>query len=314
MSKYREIDLTNQKRYSLSERESKVNRKQMYRRGATHSLTGFIDSLPEVLQAKGFKELIGHCYSAYQNGKPIIVALGGHIIKCGLSPLILEMMEKRVISCLAGNGAVAIHDFELTLAGKTSEDVGKSLEEGTFGMAEETGHHINQAVVKAAEERLGFGEGLGRYIEDLSPPYKSLSLLSSAYLHDIPFTLHVAIGTDIVHQHSDADGSAIGACSLRDFRIFCNMVKGLQGGGVFINLGSAVIMPEVFLKAVTVVRNLGFPLNSFYTAVFDMNLHYRPHVNIVERPTAQGGRGYYFIGHHEIMVPLFFAALKERIG
>jgi hypothetical protein len=313
MSKYQEINLQGQKKYSLSERESKVDRKSFFQPGESSGLNSFISRLPDILQAKGFKELLDHCTKAFQRGKPIITALGGHIVKCGLSPLLIEMIEAKIISCLAGNGSVAIHDFELALAGKTSEDVDKALIDGTFGMAKETGEYFNRAIIKAAEERLGFGEGLGNYLKGITPPYSSLSLLAKAYEADVPFTIHVALGTDIVHQHKEADGAAIGECSLRDFRILCEQVRDLNDGGVFLNLGSAVIMPEVFLKAVTVVRNLGYPLDNFYTAVFDMNLHYRPRVNVVQRPTQNGGQGYYFVGHHEIMLPLFFSALQERI-
>ena len=314
MSKYREIDLRNQKKYSLANRESKVAKDLFYKQGRTDSMSSFVESLPDILQAKGLKELLGHCTNAYKNGKPIIVALGGHVIKCGLSPLLIEMLEMKAIQCLAGNGSVAIHDFELALQGQTSEDVSSALEDGSFGMAKETGEYINRAITKAADEQLGYGEGLGKYLEEIKPAYADLSLLRAAYRHTIPFTVHVGIGTDIIHQHAEADGSAIGECSLRDFRIFCEQVKGLNEGGVFLNLGSAVIMPEVFLKAITVVRNLGHPLQNFYTAVFDMNLHYRPQVNVVKRPTEQSGKGYYFVGHHEIMLPLFFRALQERIG
>ncbi len=314
MSKYQEIDLKDQKKYSLFTRESKVDKNLFYRRGEASGLSAFVSRLPDILQAKGFKELLDHCCNARERGKPIIVALGGHIIKCGLTPLLIEMMEYKIISCLAGNGSAAIHDFELALAGKTSEDVDKALQDGSFGMAEETGEFFNGAIVKAAGQKSGFGEGLGGYLKTLSPPCKDLSLLYSAYDLNIPFTVHVALGTDIVHQHKEADGASIGDCSLRDFRILCHQVRELNDGGVFLNLGSAVIMPEVFLKAVTVVRNLGYPLKDFYTAVFDMNVHYRPKTNVVDRPTEKSGRGYYFVGHHEIMLPLFFNLLKERIG
>lgn len=313
MSKYKEIDLHGQKTFSLAGRESKVKKDMFYRPDKFGSLNDFINGLPDILQAKEFKELLEQTAKAYFSRKPVIVALGGHVIKCGLSPLLIEMLEMGIISCIAGNGSVAIHDFELALNGQTSEEVSTALENGSFGMAKETGEQINGAIIKAAAEKTGYGEVLGKLLNETMPPFKDLSLLAAAYRKDIPFTVHVALGTDIVHQHAGADGAAIGQCSLRDFRIFCDQVKDLNEGGVFLNLGSAVIMPEVFLKAVTVVRNLGHPLKNFYTAVFDMNQHYRPRVNVVERPTQSNGKGYYFIGHHEIMLPLFFAALKERI-
>ncbi len=316
MSKYEQIDLDNQKRYSLSERPSKLNSRQL---GSAKDFSGeipllaFVENLPDILKAKDFKKLLDHTYNAYKRGKPVIVALGGHIIKTGLSPLLIKMAKIGVIKCFAGNGSIVVHDYELALNGQTSEDVGKALADGSFGMAKETGDGVNKAVKYAYDNGLGYGEGIGKALHEMDTEYTELSLFRAAYSMDVPVTVHVAIGTDIVHQHNSASGQAIGECSLRDFRIFCNQIKDLHDGGVFINLGSAVIMPEVFLKAVTVVRNLGHPLHSFYTAVFDMNHHYRPQVNIVSRPIQGKGAGYYFIGHHEIMVPLFFYALWERI-
>ncbi len=319
MGKYREINIDKQKKYSLLSRESKVNEsavlsmQKVKEYQCKDGINGFINNLPDILKAQDMKELLNHCYNAYKNNKPIIVALGGHIIKCGLSPLLIEMMQLGAIKCFAGNGSVSIHDFELAISGNTSEDVGKAIEDGSFGMAKETGEEINQAIIQGSLDKLGYGEAIGKYISDKKSEHKSLSLLGNAYEKDIPVTIHIAVGTDIVHQHNNADGAAIGDCSLRDFRIFCEQVRGLHNGGVFINLGSAVIMPEVFLKAVTVVRNQGHDLYGFYTAVFDMNFHYRPNLNVVNRPTQREGKGYYFVGHHEIMVPLFFLALRERI-
>lgn len=316
MSKYEEIDLDNQKRYSLAERASKLNSRQLGRVKDFETelpVSGLIEALPDILKAQDVKSLLDHTFNAYKNGKPVIVALGGHIIKTGLSPLLIKMAELGVIKCFAGNGSIAVHDYELALSGSTSEDVGKALSDGSFGMAKETGDGINNAVKYAYDNGLGYGEGVGKALSEMDTEYTGLSLFRAAYLLDIPVTVHTAVGTDIVHQHRSASGAAIGECSLRDFRIFCNRIKELHDGGVFLNLGSAVIMPEVFLKAITVVRNLGYPLHSFYTAVFDMIHHYRPQVNVVSRPVQSGGKGFYFIGHHEIMVPLFFYALWERI-
>jgi len=319
MSKYKEIELKNQVKYSITSRESKVNQnsfvkvKEPQRGQNMFGLNGFVNLLPDILKAQDFKELLDHTYNAYQNGKPIIVSLGGHIIKCGLAPLLIKMAELGVIKCFAGNGSISIHDYEIAINGNTSEDVGKAIDDGSFGMAKETGEGINEAIKRASKEGLGYGEGIGKALCSMNAKYKHLSLLASAYEMDIPVTIHVAVGTDIVHQHHNADGSAIGDCSLRDFRIFCQQIRELNDGGVFLNLGSAVVMPEVFLKAVTVVRNLKIPLDGFYTAVFDMIHHYRPQVNIVSRPTQRSGKGYYFIGHHEIMIPLFFQCLWERI-
>jgi hypothetical protein len=258
-------------------------------------------------------ELLNRCVTAYRNGKPIIVALGGHVVKCGLSPFIIDLIELGVIKALAANGSVTIHDFEIAMFGETSEDVATALEDGSFGMVRETCDGINTIIKKGAENKLGYGEAIGKYLLKGEAPHNRFSLLANAYKNKIPFTIHVALGTDINHQHETANGAAIGDCSLRDFRIFCRNLTELDEAGVFLNFGSAVVMPEVFLKAVTVVRNLGFPLNNFYTAVFDMNVHYRPRTNIVHRPTLSGGKGYYFVGHHELMIPLFLLSLKERI-
>jgi hypothetical protein len=259
------------------------------------------------------KELVDRCVRAFQKGKPIVIALGGHVVKCGLSPYLIDLMEIGLITTMASNGSVVIHDFEIAKFGKTSEDVATALEDGSFGFARETGDGINNIITDAYHNKLGFGEAIGKHLSETETPNKSMSLLAKAYEKQIPFTVHVALGTDIVHQHETANGAAIGDCSMRDFRIFCNSIININEGGVFLSFGSAVVMPEVFLKAVTVVRNLGYPLRNFYTAVFDMNLHYRPKTNIVERPTKSGGKGYYFVGHHEIVIPLFYHALKDKL-
>ncbi|MCF7859477.1 MAG: hypothetical protein K9N07_09195 [Candidatus Cloacimonetes bacterium] len=311
MSKYQEINLKNLKKTSIRSRKSLVHTSNFTKPDLTN-FREFSQTLPNLLRAKDFNELIDRCYSAYQNDKPIIIALGGHVIKCGLSPILIEMMESGLITGLASNGSVVIHDYEIAKFGETSEDVAASLETGEFGMVEETCDGINH-IISAAYKNLGFGEAIGKDLIESKAEYNHISLFANAYKLDIPFTVHVALGTDIVHQHETADGAAIGDCSLRDFRILCNSLIQLNEGGVFLNFGSAVIMPEVFLKAVTVVRNLGYPLNNFFTAVFDMNYHYRPQINIVHRPTLSGGKGYYFIGHHEIMIPLFFQTLKARL-
>ncbi len=311
MSKYKEIDLTNLKKTSIKSRSNLVQIEN-FSNPKIDNFEDFTKSLPNILKAKDFNELLDKCVQAYKNNKPVIVALGGHVIKCGLAPFIIEMMELGLISGLASNGSVVIHDYEIARFGATSEDVATALETGEFGMAAETCDGINN-IISSANKSLGYGEAIGKNLLEIDAENNHLSLFANAYKLNIPFTVHVAMGTDIVHQHDTADGAAIGDCSLRDFRIFCNNLCKLNDGGVFLNFGSAVIMPEVFLKAVTVVRNLGFPLNNFYTAVFDMNMHYRPNMNIVHRPTLSGGKGYYFIGHHEIMIPLFFQSLKERL-
>jgi len=303
MSRYKETDLFQITINSVKDRPSLVQTGQFAKLGAD-----LLDSLPDILKAADLKEFIGRCRVAIQRKKPIIVALGGHVIKCGLAPLLIELMKAGAVSCFAVNGSVTIHDYELACFGKTSEDVAAALSDGSFGMVFETTHGINSVITAGSEAGLGYGEALGQHLL-ANAPHKELSLLAMAYEYEIPVTAHIALGTDIVHQTPCADGKAIGDCSLRDFRILCERVKDLNDGGVFINLGSAVVLPEVFLKALTVARNVYGPVQDFTTAVFDMNLHYRAMENVVKRPVLNGGKGYYFIGHHEIMVPLLVREL-----
>lgn len=303
MSRYKETDLFQITINSVKDRPSLVQTGQFAKLGAD-----LLDSLPDILKAADLKVFIGRCRVAIQRKKPIIVALGGHVIKCGLAPLLIELMKAGAVSCFAVNGSVTIHDYELACFGKTSEDVAAALSDGSFGMVFETTHGINSVITAGSEAGLGYGEALGQHLL-ANAPHKELSLLAMAYEHEIPVTAHIALGTDIVHQTPCADGKAIGDCSLRDFRILCERVKDLNDGGVFINLGSAVVLPEVFLKALTVARNVYGPVQDFTTAVFDMNLHYRAMENVVKRPVLNGGKGYYFIGHHEIMVPLLVREL-----
>ncbi len=312
MSRYREIDLSNLRRTAVQRQERKVDRAS-FASNAQVSLADFWSAVPDVLKARDMKELIDLCVKAVGEGKPLIIGLGGHVIKCGLAPLLIGLMHKGAIKALAMNGSVIIHDYEIACFGCTSEDVDKALENGSFGMAGDTAHGLNSIIVNARQERLGLGEAVGQALSEKAPN-KDLSLLANAWDCSVPCTVHVALGTDIIHQHPCADGAAIGETSLRDFRIFCQEVIALNEGGVFLNLGSSVIIPEVFLKAVSTVRNLGHPLRDFTTAVFDMNLHYRPRVNVTERPVSLGGKGFYFIGHHEIMLPLFFLSLQERLS
>jgi len=311
MSKYKEISLDKIKTYSVKDRPSKVHLSNFVRFNKEIKVHKFIESLPDILKGKDFKELIDLCEHALENRKPLIAMMGGHVVKCGLIPLFNKAIEQGIITAIAVNGSVCIHDFEIAYFGKTSEDVDTALRDGSFGMGEETGRVINQVVRDGYKAGLGYGEALGKYIADEKPQYWEHSLLACAYLHNVPVTVHIAIGTDIIHQHKYADGESLGGASYRDFKIFTEQIKKLHNGGVIINFGSAVILPEVFLKAVTIVRNLGFPLSGFYTAVFDMNMQYRALTNVVERPTQPDGKGYYFVGHHEIMIPLFFQALLE---
>ncbi len=312
MSQFPQIDLSQVKTYPVQQRHSKVHREEIaqpFRRGDFFET--FYHSLPNILAAKDLRELVQHVLNAREIGKPIIVMMGAHVIKVGLSPVLIDLMRKGFITCLAMNGAGVVHDSELALLGQTSEEVAEGLADGTFGMARETGEFINHAVVNGRARALGFGEAMGEAISMMQTECAKLSLLATAHALNIPATVHVAIGTDIIHQHPSADGAAYGELSFRDFKIFTAHVAKINEGGVVLNFGSNVLMPEVFLKALTIARNVAPPVNNFFTANFDMFNHYRPRVNVVQRPTLQGGKGYNFIGHHEIMIPLLAAALKE---
>lgn len=311
MSSYKEIDLSKLKRYKAQDRLSNVRSVSFAQTGVT-GLAEFWEKVPDLLKAKDMKELLSLCKTAVKKGKPIYIGLGGHVIKCGLAPLLIEMMQLGAVKGIAVNGSVVIHDYEIAMFGQTSEDVESALADGSFGMASDTADGINSIIKEAQKQGLGLGEAVGKALSD-SAPHRDVSLLANAFQNKVPVTVHVALGTDIIHQHASADGAAIGETSLRDFRIFCNNLIDLNEGGVFLNFGSSVIIPEVFLKAVSVVRNLGYPLQDFTTAVFDMNLHYRPLTNVVQRPVLPGGKGFYFIGHHEIMIPLFLLTLAELI-
>ena len=299
------IDLKGIKPIPIAERTNKVRVEDFARApkpGA--SFSDFLSSLPNVSVGRDFVEFVEHIVRAAAAHRTIAIGIGGHVVKCGLSPILVDLMQRGILSSVAMNGATAIHDTEIAMIGATSEDVATNLEDGTFGMAGETADFINHAV----QQDEGYGLALGRAIAQANCPFKEESILYHAALLKIPATVHVALGTDIVHQHPSADGAAIGRASLTDFRIFCSVLSGLEGG-VFINFGSAVILPEVFLKALTVVRNLGHQVEHFVTANFDMIRHYRPQVNVVDRPTSTGGKGYYFIGCHEIMIPLLAQAI-----
>lgn len=312
MTRFPQIDLSQVKTYPVEQRHSKVHREEIaqpFRRGDFFET--FYHSLPNILAAKDLRELVQRILAARENGKPIIVMMGAHVIKVGLSPVLIDLMRKGFITCLAMNGAGVVHDSELALLGQTSEEVAEGLADGTFGMARETGEFINHVVIQGRAKDLGFGEVVGEAIAKIKTEGAKLSLLATALELNIPATVHVAIGTDIIHQHPSADGAAYGELSFRDFKIFTAQVAQINEGGVVLNFGSNVLMPEVFLKALTIARNVAPPVNNFFTANFDMFNHYRPRVNVVQRPTMQGGKGYNFIGHHEIMIPLLAAALKE---
>jgi hypothetical protein len=304
------IDLTRISTYPLATRPSRVAVDDFAKpAGDDSSLGDFLVSLPNILAARELRELARMIREAKQKGRAIIVGLGGHVIKTGLAPILIDLMKRGYVTAFAMNGSAMIHDFEIALVGATSEDVDATLGAGSFGMAEETGRIINEAIIAGASDRIGMGEATGRQLELMRPAHAEKSMLSAAYEARVPVTVHVAIGTDIVHIHPTADGASIGRTTLQDFRLLCSLVRELDGGGVYLNLGSAVVLPEVFLKTVTVVRNLGYRLQDFCTANFDFIQQYRPLTNVVRRPVAGSGRGFSFIGHHEIMIPLLAACI-----
>jgi hypothetical protein len=282
--------------------------------GKDRSFSAFLKSLPDVLVARDFLRVVDAIASATKNERAVVVMLGGHIVKTGLAPLLIDLMNRGVITHLAMNGSAAIHDYEIARFGATSEDVARGLVDGTFGMAEETGRGMNEAFIAGMQSGWGMGEALARALEETSLSNPELSVLLSAQRLGIPCTVHAALGAEIIHQHPATNGAAIGDTSHRDFRRLAASLPALHDGGVVLNLGSAVIMPEVFLKALTIARNLndGKP-TAFTTCDLDMQRHYRPRVNVVQRPTQGSGKGYEITGHHEIMVPLLVWGVVEAI-
>ncbi|KPK92488.1 hypothetical protein AMJ80_06565 [bacterium SM23_31] len=310
----KEIDLSSIKTTSIHVRKSKVTLKEMAQlHKPGNSLKSFLDSLPSVLKAEDFKAVVEAVVSARKNNKPVVWMMGAHVIKCGLSPVVIDLMEEKVISAVCMNGAGAIHDLELACFGHTSEDVAENLVNGTFGMARETAEILNGALQSGAQKGLGYGDAIGKRLSENDVKNKDISIFAAGYRLGIPVTVFVGIGTEITHQHPSSDGKVIGELSMRDFRILSKILCGLGSGGVVINLGSAVILPEVFLKALTVARNLGYKAEGFTAVNFDMIQHYRPDENVVSRPTLAGGKGYKITGHHEIMIPLLAAAVKEAL-
>lgn len=301
------------KTYSLRGRKSKVSIARFAKPlGSEATITDFLDSLPDFLAARDFREFIGIVRKARERKRPILFGCGAHVIKVGLQPVLIDLMERGFVQGLALNGAGIVHDFEIAYAGRTSEEVADQIRDGSFGAARETGDILNRAIRDGDAAGDGLGKSVGRMIAESDFPYKNLSLLAAGYSLGIPVTVHVGIGTDIIHFHPAADGAAIGRSSLKDFFTFCALVGRLEGG-VYINAGSAVLLPEVFLKAVSFVRNKGVRLDKFVTAVFDFNRHYRPDQNVVRRPLGEKGRGFYFVGAHEIMLPLLAASLKTTV-
>src|SRR5712692_564890 len=318
------------KTYPLASRKSKVSIREFAKPPATNSsLQKFLNSLPNILAAEGLRNLLSAIHSARKGRRTILWGIGGHVIKVGLGPVLIDLMKRGFISGIAMNGAALIHDFEVALAGSTSEDVEAGLGEGHFGMAAETGQYINEIAKLSHRIRIGYGEAAGQYLSSgiIEVKHVDFSVLVAAYKHRIPVTIHLAIGTDIPHMHPAANGAALGDATYHDFRLFCALVEQMHSGGVYLNWGSAVLLPEIFLKAVSVVRNLGVPLRPITTANFDFIQHYRPLQNVVKRPTASArGRsgpeshGYAITGHHELLLPLVAGALvagwpkKRRAG
>jgi hypothetical protein len=306
---YEEFDLSGVRTYPLASRTSKANAADFARVPAPGgSVAAFVDALPDILAGADFKAVVAALRAAHASESGLVWGLGAHVIKTGLSPVLIDLMERGYVSALAMNGAGIIHDFELALAGSTSEDVDEALGPGRFGMAEETATLLNAAISDGVGRGLGLGQAVAARLAELQAPHAGVSLLAAAERLDIPVTVHVAIGTDIIHMHPAADGAAIGAGSLRDFRYFVSNVARLKGG-VYLNCGSAVVLPEVFLKAVALVRNAGVALDGLTTVNIDFMRMYRPHTNVVTRPVAGIGKGYSLVGHHEILIPLIAAAL-----
>jgi hypothetical protein len=315
------LTLGNVKTYALASRKSKVSVRDFAKTPASASLTKFLDSLPNILAAKDLRELLWRIREARRRRAPVLWGIGGHVIKVGLGPVLIGLMRAGFISGIAMNGAALVHDFEIALVGNTSEDVEAGLGAGQFGMAAETGEYVNEMAKLAWRTRIGYGEAAGQFLTSgmLHAKHQDSSVLIAAYRHRIPVTIHLAIGTDIPHMHRSAEGAALGAATLHDFRLFCALVKRMHPGGVYLNWGSAVLLPEVFLKAVSAVRNLGVALEQITTANFDFIQHYRPLQNVVKRPTAPGragrkteSRGYAITGHHELLMPLVAAALAAN--
>ena len=319
MTKYsvQPLDFSGLKTVSIYDRGGKVRLEHFAKPYAKGSgIAGLLDTLPHLLAADSLRNVTESLLRARASGKQIIWGFGGHVIKCGLAPVLLDLMRRGFATAFAMNGSAAIHDFEIAIAGWTSEDVEAVLPDGRFGSAEETGKEMNLAIEEGDRAELGMGEALGLHLSRVAKPdFAPHSLVLGAWQVGVPVTVHVAIGTDTPHTHPAAVGAAIGSASHRDFRLFSSIVRGLNDGGVYINLGSAVIMPEVFLKAISVARNLGHAVGNFTTVNLDFLQHYRPKVNVVERPHAEtGGKGYSLTGHHEILVPLLAALLIEAEG
>jgi len=310
------IDLEAVKTYPLASRRSKVSLEEFAKPiDGSSSLSEFLDSLPNVLAVRSFRELAECIRRGRERKKPIIWGIGGHVIKTGLAPVIIDLMKQGFVSGIAANGSVLVHDAEIAMVGSTSEDVDATLSEGVFGGAEETGQLLNGAAREGARDQIGLGEAVGRALLARNPNHRDYSLLCAAYEAKVPFTAHITIGGDIAHFHPSFDGAALGTTTHTDFRYLAELVRRMDGGGVYLNVGSAVVLPEVFLKCVTLVRNLGHRLSDITTANFDFIQSYRPLTNVIRRPTENGaGKGFSITGHHELTIPLLAALLNRQIS
>ena len=308
---YEEFDLAGVRTYPLASRASKANEKDFARPYVPGSgMRGWLDGLPNILGAADFSAVVKAILRAREGGRAVVWGVGAHVIKTGLNPTLIDLMERGFVSAIATNGAAVIHDFEIALSGGSSEDVDEALGPGRFGMADETGRLLNAAITEGVAAGLGIGQAVARWLADARPPHAPVSLLAAAARLEVPVTVHIGIGTDIIHMHPAASGAALGEGSLRDFRYFVSNVSRLEDG-VYLNCGSAVVLPEVFLKAVALARNRGVSLAGITTVNLDFMRHYRPQTNVVSRPVAGIGRGYSLVGHHEILIPLLAAALIE---
>ena len=311
--KFNPIDLSGVKTYNLSDRKSKVVAEDFakpWQKGASYR--AFLDSLPDILAGGQLKSVISAIVKAYRSKRTILFGMGAHVIKVGLNPIVIDLMERRIITGVAMNGAGIIHDVELAMIGRTSENVATALDDGSFGMARETCTFLSESITSARGKSMGLGEAVGRTLLEKQLPLMEKSILAAGARLGIPVTVHVAIGTDILHMHPGFDPQAAGAATHHDFRLFSSIVAALDKG-VYLNVGSAVLLPEIFLKATTLARNLGYTLEDFTTVNLDFIKHYRPLTNVINRPTAKGGRGINLVGHHEIMLPLIAAGIIEEI-
>jgi len=312
--KFKPLNLSKIKTYSFSNRSNKVSTADFAKtnqKGA--SFKDFLNGLPDILAGSDLRSIISAIAVAAKNKKSIILGIGAHVIKVGLNPVVIDLMERGIITCVAMNGAGIIHDLELAMAGQTSEDVATAIDDGSFGMAEDAGVFLGEALDESRDDSEGLGLAVGRAIQQKKLPFIKQSILAAGFRLGIPVTVHVAIGTDIIHMHPQFDAARTGIATHRDFRLFSSVVATIEQG-VYMNVGSAVILPEVFLKAVSLARNLGHTLDHFTTVNLDFVTHYRPLTNVINRPTARGGKGINLIGHHEIMLPLIAAGVIEQLG